>query len=104
MNVPFLDLKVQYKQIEQDVLPMMSKAMANGAFVGGPQVSSFETEFAKFCDSKYCVGLNSGTDALRFALIATGVDNRTKHLYCDNRSYFSGRRNTCVCRYLSGYL
>lgn len=73
MNVPFLDLKVQYKQIEQDILPMMSKAMANGAFVGGPQVSDFETEFAKFCDSKYCVGLNSGTDALRFALMATGI-------------------------------
>ncbi len=73
MNVPFLDLKAQYKQIEQDVLPMMSKAMANGAFVGGPQVSDFETEFAEFCDSKYCVGLNSGTDALRFALMATGV-------------------------------
>lgn len=73
MNVPFLDLKVQYKQIEQDVLPMMTKTMANGAFVGGPQVADFETEFAKFCDSKYCVGLNSGTDALRFALMATGV-------------------------------
>jgi len=73
MNVPFLDLKAQYKQIEQDVLPMMSKTMVNGAFVGGPQVSDFETEFAKFCDSKYCVGLNSGTDALRFALMATDV-------------------------------
>jgi hypothetical protein len=73
LKVPFLDLKIQYKEIEQEVVPMVTDVMANGAFVGGPQVSGFETEFAKFCNSNYCVGVNSGTDALRFALIAIGV-------------------------------
>jgi dTDP-4-amino-4,6-dideoxygalactose transaminase len=73
LKVPFLDLKIQYKEIEQEVVPMVIDVMANGAFVGGPQVSGFETEFAKFCNSNYCVGVNSGTDALRFALIAIGV-------------------------------
>ena len=73
MNVPFLDLKVQYKQIEKDVVPMVIEAMTNAAFIGGPQVEGFETEFAEFCDSKYCVGVGSGTDALRFALIAAGI-------------------------------
>ena len=73
MQVPFIDLRAQYKQIEQEVLPMMSKAMANGAFVGGQQVSDFENEFAEFCESKFCVGLASGTDAIRFALMAVGV-------------------------------
>jgi dTDP-4-amino-4,6-dideoxygalactose transaminase len=52
---------------------MVKEAMENAAFIGGPQVSGFEAEFAAFCDSKYCVGVNSGTDALRFALIAAGV-------------------------------
>jgi dTDP-4-amino-4,6-dideoxygalactose transaminase len=73
MNVPFLDLKVQFRQIEQEVLPMVKEAMENAAFIGGPQVSGFEAEFAAFCESKHCVGLNSGTDALRFALMAAGV-------------------------------
>lgn len=73
MKVPFLDLKVQYQQIKDDVLPMITEAMANGMFIGGPQVEAFEEEFAAFCDTKYCVGLNSGTDALRFALMAAGV-------------------------------
>ena len=73
MKVPFLDLKTQYKQIEHEVLPMITEAMANGAFIGGEQVSRFEEEFAKFCDSSHCVGVNSGTDALRFALMAIGV-------------------------------
>jgi len=73
MKVPFIDLKVQFKQIERKVIPLMTEAMRNGAFVGGPQVSDFETEFAEFCDSKYCVGVCSGTDALRFSLMAAGV-------------------------------
>ena len=73
MQVPFLDLKIQYKQIEHEVMPMITEAMANGAFIGGEQVSCFETEFAEFCNSSYCVGVNSGTDALRFALMAIGV-------------------------------
>lgn len=73
MKVPFIDLKTQYKQIEHEVVPMITEAMANGAFIGGEQVSCFETEFAKFCNSSYCVGVNSGTDALRFSLMAVGV-------------------------------
>jgi len=73
MKIPFIDLKIQYKQIENEVTPMITEAMANGAFIGGEQVSCFETEFARFCKSNYCVGVNSGTDALRFALMAIGV-------------------------------
>jgi dTDP-4-amino-4,6-dideoxygalactose transaminase len=73
MNIPFLDLKTQFRAIEHEVLPMVKEAMENAAFIGGAQVSGFETEFATFCESKHCVGVNSGTDALRFALMATGV-------------------------------
>ena len=73
MQVPFLDLKAQYKQIENEVLPMLTEAMSNAAFIGGPQVTGLEHEFAEFCKSKYCVAVNSGTDALRFALIAAGI-------------------------------
>jgi len=73
MNIPFLDLKTQFREIEGEVLPMVKEAMENAAFIGGPQVSGFETEFAAFCESKYCVGVNSGTDSLRFALMAAGI-------------------------------
>ena len=73
MHVPFLDLKAQYRQIESEVVPVVTEAMAAGMFIGGPQVTGFEEEFAAFCDSKYCIGVGSGTDALRFALMAAGV-------------------------------
>lgn len=73
MQVPFLDLKAQYRQIENEVLPMVTEAMTNGAFIGGPQVVGFESEFAEYCESKYCIGVGSGTDALRFTLMAGGI-------------------------------
>lgn len=73
MNIPFLDLKAQFKQIESEVLPVLTEAMENAAFIGGPQVAGFEKEFSAYCDSAYCIGVGSGTDALRFALMAAGV-------------------------------
>jgi dTDP-4-amino-4,6-dideoxygalactose transaminase len=73
MQIPFLDLKVQYRQIEAELKPLLESIMAEGAFIGGPQVAAFEEEFAAFCGGGHCVGLNSGTDALRFALMAAGV-------------------------------
>ena len=73
MNIPFLDLKTQFRAIEHEVLPMVKEAMENASFIGGPQVAGFENEFAAFCGAKLCVGVNSGTDALRFALMAANV-------------------------------
>jgi dTDP-4-amino-4,6-dideoxygalactose transaminase len=73
MNVPFLDLKAQFEQVEKEVMPMISKSLANASFIGGPEVTGFESEFAAFCESEYCVGVGSGTDALRFGLMAAGI-------------------------------
>jgi dTDP-4-amino-4,6-dideoxygalactose transaminase len=47
--------------------------MDTAGFIGGPLVQGFEQEFAAYCDAAHCVGVGSGTDALRFALIAAGV-------------------------------
>ena len=73
MKVPFLDLISQGKTIKEDVLDMIDDAISQAAFIGGPNVSGFEAEFAAFCDTHHCVGVASGTDALRFAMMAAGV-------------------------------
>jgi dTDP-4-amino-4,6-dideoxygalactose transaminase len=49
------------------------EALRSAAFVGGAQVEAFEREFAAYCGTKYCVGVANGTDAVRFALMASGV-------------------------------
>src|SRR5208282_6262849 len=49
------------------------KALDTAGFVGGPMDETFENEFAEFCGAKYCVGVANGTDAVRLALLAAGV-------------------------------
>jgi dTDP-4-amino-4,6-dideoxygalactose transaminase len=73
MNVPFLDLKAQYKAIKDEVHAAINDVMENTAFAGGPFVAKFEQEFAKFCDCKHAVGVGNGTDALWLSLIALGI-------------------------------
>lgn len=72
-KIPFLDLVTPHQELEGELLDVVSRALHTAGFIGGPMVEEFEREFAKFCDSKYCVGLASGTDAVRFALMAAGV-------------------------------
>jgi dTDP-4-amino-4,6-dideoxygalactose transaminase len=72
-KVPFLDLVTPHKELENELLAVVKKAFSNAGFIGGPMVEEFEHEFAKFCDARFCVGVNSGTDALRFAFMAAGV-------------------------------
>ena len=72
-KVPFLDLVAPHQELETELLAVVKKAFSNAGFIGGPMVEEFEREFAAFCGAKYCVGVNSGTDALRFAFMAAGV-------------------------------
>ncbi len=72
-KIPFLDLVTPHHELESELLEVVKKAFQTAGFIGGPMVEGFEHEFAKFCDANYCVGVNSGTDALRFAFMAGGV-------------------------------
>jgi len=72
-KIPFLDLVTPHQELEAELLAVAKKAFSNAGFIGGPMVEEFEKEFAAFCDAKYCVGVNSGTDALRFAFMGAGV-------------------------------
>src|ERR1700676_5094613 len=72
-QIPFLDLVTPHKELEPELLSTLQDILHSAGFVGGPKVEEFEREFAKFCDASHCVGVASGTDAVRFALTACGV-------------------------------
>src|SRR5581483_7010751 len=72
-TIPFLDLVSQHKELKDELCQVFGAALDSAAFIGGRAVEEFELEFAKFCSAEYCVGVGSGTDALRFALMAAGV-------------------------------
>jgi dTDP-4-amino-4,6-dideoxygalactose transaminase len=71
--IPFLDLITPHVELEEELTAVFRKALRTAGFIGGPMVEEFEQSFAEFCDAERAVALSSGTDALRFALMAGGV-------------------------------
>src|SRR6266481_6051044 len=72
-KIPFLELVTPHVELEEQLVSVFRSTLKTAGFVGGPMVEEFEREFAEFCEVQFCVGVASGTDALRFALIAAGV-------------------------------
>lgn len=72
-GIPFLDLVAPHQELREELVGVFNAALDTAGFIGGRMVESFEQEFAEFCDTEHCIGVSSGTDALRFALMAAGV-------------------------------
>ncbi len=73
MNIPYVNIKKQYKHEKKKLLKAIDKSLSSGKWVGGDEVEKFENSISKICGTKYCVSLNSGTDALTLALHLLGV-------------------------------
>ncbi len=73
MKVPFLNLKVQYESIKDEIDTAIGQVVEKTAFAGGPFVKKFEEEFADYCGCKHAMGVSSGTSAIWLALIGLGV-------------------------------
>ncbi|GAA4864521.1 DegT/DnrJ/EryC1/StrS family aminotransferase [Actinomycetospora straminea] len=71
-SVPFLDLPAVTDLLRRELDLTWKSVLEHGIFVGGPEVTRFETEFAQYCDVARCVGVGNGTDALE--LILAGLD------------------------------
>jgi dTDP-4-amino-4,6-dideoxygalactose transaminase len=72
-QIKFVDLAAQNVEIRDDVERGLARIHAETAYVGGPAVDQFEQEFATFLGVHHVIGVNSGTDALRLALLALGI-------------------------------
>jgi len=72
-SIPFLDLVTPHAELENELMSVFRKALRTAGFIGGPMVEAFENSFAALCEVSHCIGVSSGTDALRFALMASGV-------------------------------
>jgi len=73
MQIPILDLKAQYANIKDEVIQAISDVCDNQAFALGPAVAQFEGKVAAYCNSKYAIGVSSGTDALLVSLMALDI-------------------------------
>ena len=73
MKVEFIDLKSRYKLEKKEILSCINKILKKGNLVLTKELEEFENLICKYTGAKYCVGLNSGTDALMMSLWALGI-------------------------------
>jgi dTDP-4-amino-4,6-dideoxygalactose transaminase len=71
--IRFLDLAAQYHELKSDIDAAVARVLETGQFVGGPEITALEEEFASYCGAHYGVAVNSGTSALHLALLAAGI-------------------------------
>ncbi|MEW6380871.1 MAG: DegT/DnrJ/EryC1/StrS family aminotransferase [bacterium] len=73
MRIPFFELNQQYLSIQEEIDQAVARVLKSGWYILGKELEAFETEFAAYCQAGSCVGVASGTDAIRLALTACGV-------------------------------
>jgi dTDP-4-amino-4,6-dideoxygalactose transaminase/acetyltransferase-like isoleucine patch superfamily enzyme len=73
-QVPFLDLVTPHHELESELVEAFRHGLRTASFVGGPVVERFEEDFAHFSDTRHAIAVSSGTDALRFAIMACGIE------------------------------
>lgn len=72
-KIPPVDLTRQHQVISQEIEAQVLEVLRSGRYIGGQAVTDFESQFANYIGTKYCVGCNSGTDALYMALRALEI-------------------------------
>lgn len=73
MQIPLVDLRAQYRSIKKEIQRAINQVLNSTQFILGKNVAQFEKAFAKFCQTKYAIGVANGTDALYLALRASGI-------------------------------
>lgn len=71
--IPFVNLSTQYLTIKKEIDQAISRVLNRGWFILGEELSSFEEDFARYCGTKYGIGVGSGTEAIHLSLLACGV-------------------------------
>ena len=77
-SIPLVDLRAAHAEVADEISAGFSQVLTTGAYIKGPDVASFEREFAEYSGTAHCVGLGSGTDAVEFALRAAAVPAGTE--------------------------
>jgi dTDP-3-amino-3,4,6-trideoxy-alpha-D-glucose transaminase len=72
-GVPVVDLARHAAALEPDLSEALDRVARSGRYLFGPELDGFEAEFAAFTGRRHCVGVASGTDALRLSLVAMGI-------------------------------
>lgn len=84
MRIPYINLKAQHKQLKDEILEAISKVLDNSDFILGEKVAEFEEQIAKYCGTKYAIGVNSGTDALFLVMKSLNIGEKDEVITVPN--------------------
>ena len=73
MKVPFLDFQDSYLELKTELDAAYLRVMESGWYILGKEVEAFEKEFAAYCETKYCIGVGNGLEALHLILRAMEI-------------------------------
>jgi dTDP-4-amino-4,6-dideoxygalactose transaminase len=73
VNIPFLDLKSPYLELKEELDAAYHRVMESGWYILGKEVEAFEDEFATYCETRHCIGVGNGLDALHLILRAMDI-------------------------------
>lgn len=72
-KIPFLDLRASYLELKTELDSAFQRVMKSGWYIQGDELEAFESEFAEYCNVKYCIGVGNGLDALHLILRAMDI-------------------------------
>ncbi len=84
MRIKFLDLELQYKKNKKEIDLAIYNTIKKSSFIGGSIKEKFESNFAKFINSKYCLGVANGTDALEIAIESLNLKKNSEIIVPSN--------------------
>jgi UDP-2-acetamido-2-deoxy-ribo-hexuluronate aminotransferase len=73
MNIPFIDLKTQYRELQPLIQERINRVLEHGQYIMGPEVDELEERLAAYTQTKHCITVASGTEALLISLMALGI-------------------------------
>lgn len=84
MKIPYVNFKEQHVPLKKEIFSALSELFERGDFILGEEVHRLEERFAKYCGTKYAVGVNSGTDALFMVMTALGIGSEDEVITVPN--------------------
>jgi len=72
-QIPFIDLKTQFKELENQIRKRIDAVLAHGQYIMGPEMYELEEKLAGYVGVKHCIAVSSGTDSLLIAMMALGI-------------------------------
>ena len=84
MTIPVLDIGATYRELKSDIDAAVARTLASGQYIGGDEVTDFETAYATYCGAAHCIGVGNGLDALHITLRAMDVGEGDEVIVASN--------------------